>query len=598
MAQPTGDLKIKSKFGRGSLRPRNGHPASLGKYKIVEPLASGGMARIYLARTRGEQGFEKTLVVKHVLPHLASSRKFVTMFLDEARLAARLDHQNIVQVYDFGHQGEDYYLAMEYLQGHDVRTLLHLAKQTGKRIPIKHAVNIVCGVAAALDYAHRQVDEDGFSLGIIHRDVAPSNIIVSGEGAVKLADFGIARAVINNDKTEAGQIKGKLSYLSPEQCKSSKIDSRSDIFSLGIVLFELTTMTRLFPSEGRGQLEVMQEVVAGKIPRPSRRVFPYPAKLERIVMRALHRDPAQRYQTAAALLSDLETFARDSRLSLSAMELGRFVSKVIDQTSKLVPAAHPSQSGGAGGGSESDGESESESESSVWRRLDIAVHVAPEPGGEEPANARSITIPDANPAGQAPEFLAPEPPSNGTLQVKAFYGQQRRRRVLLATAIATLALMFVVGASAYWYQPSQSRSPAMAAAGLSTQLGTLGAGTKNSSSEDRFQDSLEEAEAAPDAAEPDGQEERPGDRVDGEPDPQSEEAEPAGDTVDSAGTPERADRARRRRARGDNARRRARVRARKERRSGSTGRDLDPREVDNQAESWDKDDLFPPSRRP
>lgn len=304
-------------------------PEALGKYKIIQRLAVGGMAELFLARVTGLEGFEKYVVVKRILPHHAEDSHFVDMFLDEAKLAARLDHQNIVQVHDIGQDDGAYFFVMEYLHGEDVQGLLKAASKRNQPIPLEHDLTIVTGVAAGLQHAHEKRDTDGLPLHIVHRDVAPSNIIVTYDGGVKLVDFGIARAHFRRSQTEAGRVKGKLSYMSPEQCRGEELDARSDIFTLGIVTYELTTMSRLFRVRRSNKLEVMERIVKGDIPPPSKRVDDYPPELEKIVMRSLRVDMGERYQTAAELLHDLEEFARSKSLSLSSSALARYLRDTV-----------------------------------------------------------------------------------------------------------------------------------------------------------------------------------------------------------------------------------------------------------------------------
>ncbi|MEM9490824.1 MAG: serine/threonine-protein kinase [Myxococcota bacterium] len=355
-------------------------PATLGRYQLLKRLAVGGMAELFLARTVGAAGFAKHFAVKRILPKLASDKRFVAMFLDEARLVAGLAHPNIVQIHDLGRQDDNFYLAMEYLHGVDVQAILKAARSADKRIPIKHALTIVTRIAAALDFAHSREDEEGVALRIIHRDIAPSNIIVTYEGGVKLVDFGVARARSNTNETETGLIKGKLSYLSPEQCMGRPIDHRSDIFALGIVLYELTTMSRLFPLGRRDKLTVLKNIANCKIPRPSRRTYPYPAELETIVMRALHAVPDQRYQSAGELLGDLERFARKQGLSLSPSELGRYVCKLLGRRPE------PWRQGVSNRVINRDGPgSGDDASSSIWYRIGVQPHRTPQSGELDPA---------------------------------------------------------------------------------------------------------------------------------------------------------------------------------------------------------------------
>ncbi|HTL34911.1 MAG TPA: serine/threonine-protein kinase, partial [Kofleriaceae bacterium] len=307
------------------------HPGdTLGKYEIVRELATGGMAQIYLARMKGAAGFEKNVVLKCILPSLANDRQFVTMFLDEARLAATLRHNNIADVFDVGVEGTTYYFAMEYVAGQNARTVRLKARESKRPIPLEVSLAIVGGTAAALNYAHTRTDSNGKPLDLVHRDISPSNILVGAEGAIKLVDFGIARATSRRMRTRTGIRKGKVPYLSPELCRGHKIDHRSDLFSLGTILYELTTGER--PFQGNSDFVVMDQIVTTVPVRPSAISKGYPQTLEAIVMRMLARTPEARYQTAGQVLEDLEHFASDSRLLVSAQVVAKFMKELFAET--------------------------------------------------------------------------------------------------------------------------------------------------------------------------------------------------------------------------------------------------------------------------
>src|SRR3954467_4300075 len=204
------------------------------------------MAEIFLARGKGVAGVERYCVLKRILRDRASDGQFVQMFLDEARLAAQLQHPNIAQVYDIGKLGDSYFFTMEYVHGETVRALLHRVVELQRKLPISCVLTLVAGAAAGLPHAHGRVGVDGRPLGIVHRDVSPSNLMVSYEGSVKLVDFGVAKAAHQSQETRSGTVKGKIAYLSPEQCRGRGVDRRSDLFSLGIVIWEMLTTERLF----------------------------------------------------------------------------------------------------------------------------------------------------------------------------------------------------------------------------------------------------------------------------------------------------------------------------------------------------------------
>ena len=304
----------------------------IGRYELIQPLAIGGMAQVYLAKARGIEQFERLVVFKRILPSLSKDPQFISMFLDEARLAATLQHPNIAQVYDIGCQDGDYFFVMEYVDGKDVGRIRRQASANKHPIPLPHALKIVMDTATALHSAHERKGPDGTPLHIVHRDVTPSNIILTYEGCVKLIDFGIAKAVGRKTETKTGIRKGKTSHMSPEQCVGDPIDRRSDIFTLGILLFELTTGTRLFKSES--EYETMQRIVRGSTPLPSDRVPGYDPALEAIVLRALERDPDDRYQTARQLHLDLDRFVQKNGLHASQYDMASYVRKLFHMKSE------------------------------------------------------------------------------------------------------------------------------------------------------------------------------------------------------------------------------------------------------------------------
>jgi eukaryotic-like serine/threonine-protein kinase len=282
-------------------------PRTVGKYTIVRRLGAGGMAELLLARAVGPAGFSKEVALKKILPNHAGDRDFVEMFLDEARIAARLNHPNIVQIYDLGESDGVYFIAMEYVHGFNVYELLREAARRGERVPIDVALGIVLAASEGLGFAHAQRGEDGQPLGLVHRDVSPHNILVSYEGAVKVCDFGIARAAGRLHHTEHGGVKGKLSYMSPEQALGQAIDRRADIYSLGVVLHELLTTRRLFGGGVNPRLADPKARV--DVPRPSEFAPGLPNALDAITMRALAFHANERYATCEALRDDLERAA-------------------------------------------------------------------------------------------------------------------------------------------------------------------------------------------------------------------------------------------------------------------------------------------------
>jgi serine/threonine protein kinase len=321
----------------GAARPRSA-PAGvvrLGKYELLSRLAVGGMAELFVARTTAQHGFEKVVALKRILASHADDDQFVEMLLQEARLAATLHHPNIAQVYDVGECDGTYFFTMEYVFGQDLRKIVRAIQKQGRWLAPEHVLQIVIGTAAGLHYAHEMEGSDGKPLGIVHRDVSPSNVLVSYDGAVKLVDFGIAR--VSSMSTQSGEaLKGKIPYMSPEQCRGERLDRRSDVFSLGIMLWELTVRRRLFA--GDNDIALAAKICTEDAPRPSEFVPDYPADLEAIVVKALARDRDRRYPTAQALQVDLEEYAREHKLLLSSAKLGTFMSELfadVIKTSKI-----------------------------------------------------------------------------------------------------------------------------------------------------------------------------------------------------------------------------------------------------------------------
>jgi hypothetical protein len=294
-----------------------GRGPRMGKYRLIRRLAEGGMGEIFIGRAEGRAGFEKIVVLKRILQQNVSDRDAVRMFLDEARLMAALNHPNIVQVYDFGTASGGHFFAMEYVPGEDVGRIMKAATLAGRALPLELAIGVIAEAAAGLHYAHEMKAPDGTELQIVHRDISPSNVLVSYDGAVKLTDFGIAKWNKRLTETRYGALKGKLQYMSPEQCRADPLDRRSDVFGLGILLYELTTGTRLF--QGTSDFGVLEQIVNHDAPRPSTRRPGYPPAVERIVMRALARNPDERYQTARDLQLELEAYALEARLPISAV---------------------------------------------------------------------------------------------------------------------------------------------------------------------------------------------------------------------------------------------------------------------------------------
>jgi serine/threonine protein kinase len=303
-------------------------PVRFGKYTLVDRIAVGGMAEIFLARQAGLEGFEKTIVIKRIRPHLSKQPNFVKMFLNEAKLAAQLNHPNIVQIYDLGKISESYFIAMEYIFGRDMRRIIPKADALGIPFPMVYALKIASSVCEGLYYAHQRADLYGHPLHIVHRDVTPENIFVSFDGTVKVLDFGIAKAANQIEQTRAGEIKGKLSYMSPEQCMGKPLDNRSDLFSLGVVLYEWLTGFKLFT--GESEVGILKSITEGKIYAPSYFKADIPEAVEAILMKALEKDRDRRYQTAWEMQYDLDQFLSQYEFTPSNIHLSNFLKQLFN----------------------------------------------------------------------------------------------------------------------------------------------------------------------------------------------------------------------------------------------------------------------------
>ncbi len=303
-----------------------------GRYYLLRHIATGGMAEIFLSKQIGLEGFEKLLVIKKILAQYAENQEFINMFLDEARLAAKLDHPNVVRIYDLGKQGNSYYIAMEYIAGEDLRNIMKKISQKGQLIPIQHTLHMISSLCEGLDYAHKKKDPSGKPLNIIHRDVSPQNIMVSYEGSVKILDFGIAKAANQSTETEAGVLKGKYAYMSPEQAKGKKLDHRSDVFAVGILLFEMLTNHRLF--KAGNQLDTLRKLVYEDIPSPQKFNPNINDKLSEIVMKALEKDVEKRYQTARDFQNDIEEYLAQEQLISSSTKTSQFMQELFSEELK------------------------------------------------------------------------------------------------------------------------------------------------------------------------------------------------------------------------------------------------------------------------
>ena len=329
---------------RAGARPVSDREA-YGPYRLLERVAVGGMAEVFRAKRTGVEGFEKVVAVKRILAHLSDNKEFVDMFIHEAKMVAGLTHPNIVQILDLGMLESSYFIAMEYVHGRDLRSIQKRAEEKGVRVPLDLAALIVSKVCAALEYAHRKKDDRGRPLHIVHRDVSPQNILISFEGDVKLTDFGIAKAATKATITDRGALRGKLLYMSPEQAWGRPIDKRADIFSLGVVFYELVTGRKPFLASSEGS--ILDAVRECRVAPPTTINPRIPDKLAFVVMKALDRDPDQRYQDASEMYRDLDRVLHERQVP-SAPELSRLMNVLFDERERgeLVAEEEPDRGGG------------------------------------------------------------------------------------------------------------------------------------------------------------------------------------------------------------------------------------------------------------
>lgn len=303
---------------------------AFGKFLLLEKIASGGMAEVYLAKSLGANGINKFVAIKRILPQYSDNPEFIDMFKEEAKIAVNLNHGNVVSIYDFGVEKGQFYLVMEFVEGQNLRQILNHLKKENKELSIEQVIYLIKEVAAGLDHAHRCLDgTTGRPLNITHRDMSPQNVMMSFEGEVKIVDFGIAKAENQVENTRVGTIKGKFGYMSPEQADGQQVDSRTDIFSLGIVLWELLAKDRLFVAQS--EAATLRRVRECQVPS-LRKINPsIPPELERICNKALAKDKSIRYQTAAAFHKDLNRFLNLQFPEFSTQEFSKFMKSVYNK---------------------------------------------------------------------------------------------------------------------------------------------------------------------------------------------------------------------------------------------------------------------------
>ncbi|MGF1508969.1 MAG: serine/threonine protein kinase [Myxococcota bacterium] len=304
-------------------------PEQFGRYLLLDRINVGGMAEVFRGKLTGVEGFERMVALKRILPSVSADPDFIEMFVDEAKLAVELQHANIAQTYELGKVGSQYFIAMEYVRGVDLRTIWDRARKRQRLLPFVMSAYVVQKVCEGLDYAHRKTDDAGRCLELVHRDVSPHNILCSFDGEVKLIDFGIAQVAHKVSKTHAGALKGKFGYMSPEQIRGATIDERTDIFACGIVLYELLVGRRLF--RGTNDFSLLEKIRNVEFLPPSQINKDLDPRLEEIILRALQRQPEDRYPSASAMATDLQRFVFESETSFDRRALAKYMSRHFAQ---------------------------------------------------------------------------------------------------------------------------------------------------------------------------------------------------------------------------------------------------------------------------
>ncbi len=293
------------------------------KYRVLRQIGEGGMAEVFDAEMFSQPGYSKHVAIKRVLPHLGRNKMFLRMFLDEARLGLLLNHSNIVLVFDVGRAGKDYFIVMEYVDGLDLREIFDAYASRGNLVPPEASLRIMVDICKGLDYAHRLAAANGQPLNVVHHDINPANVLLSKNGEVKLVDFGLSEAAVHVQKSDPDVVRGKFGYLAPEVATGKGADARSDLYAVGIMLFELTTGHRLFL--GRDDMESLHMAQEARIPRPSVYNPRMPAALEQLILRALARDPEERYQNARRLGRAMTNVLFEMGQPVSSFDIGEMV---------------------------------------------------------------------------------------------------------------------------------------------------------------------------------------------------------------------------------------------------------------------------------
>jgi serine/threonine-protein kinase len=422
-----------------------------GKYELLRKIASGGMGQVFLAREHGT-GFERLVVLKLILPHLAEDDEFLTMFLEEAGLVAQLTHPHLITILDLTEIEGRHCLAMEYVQGDDVRRLDKFSRGQGKPMPVGLILRIIADAAAGLHYAHQARDAQGKPLRLVHRDVSPQNILVGFDGGVKVIDFGVAKAATSSHNTATGVLKGKYPYMSPEQANGLAVDARSDLFALGVVMWELLTARRLF--KGDSDMMTLRLVKDCQVPRPSQLNPKLPPGLDEVVLKALAPTPDARYPDCGAFRLALEDYAIHMRLPASSAHLSAFLREVY--TERITNEADPAHLDQLA----EDADLDSRSNSSL-----SALPSPSQPQQRPPTGSRSALRPASLPGGpstRSRQALASQPPrdkTRGTAPLGRPSEPEGRRIPWVPVSLAGAGLLVVGVAVLFLRGPAQPVTP-------------------------------------------------------------------------------------------------------------------------------------------
>ena len=427
-------------------------PQPFGKYILLNKIALGGMAEIFRAKTIGAEGFEKEVVIKRILPHFTEDEAFVTMFIDEAKVTSGLNHPNIVQIFDFDIMDETYYIAMEYVEGKDLKRVMDNGVKEGRPLTVPQIVKIIIETCNGLHYAHTKKHR-GQPLNIIHRDVSPHNVMVSFEGDVKVMDFGIAKAAARSTKTRAGTVKGKCAYMSPEQARGKNLDPRSDMFAVGVMMWEMLTHRRLFA--GDSDFETLSNVLKAEVPPPSSINPDVPAEIDAILLRCLSKDREERQKDCRDLSRELQGWMFSHIEDQDAADLTGLMKEMFtddiqalremqqaDAKTNFFEVSEMVRSGRGG------------SSSSIQRRPSTSSNIAAEAVSSNEAKTMAINVADAQAMMNADRTLAVDPSATG------LQGEGERKKSRAGLWIFLLLLMVGAGGGGFWWWQQQQAADA------------------------------------------------------------------------------------------------------------------------------------------